>query len=63
MHAHTHTIDRLPPGVASTAIHEVDHIFDAVTVSVVQRVVGMQGVALKTLIGLLLRLKTCWFYK
>lgn len=35
------------------AVHEVDDVFDAVTVSVALYVVGMPGVTLKTLIGLL----------
>lgn len=50
MHTHTHTIDRLPPGVVSTAVHEVDHVFDAVAVSVAVLVITMLGVALKTLV-------------
>lgn len=44
------TVDRLPPGVASISVHEVDHVFDAMAVSVAIWVVAMLGVTLKTLV-------------
>lgn len=62
-HTHTHTMDRLPPGVDSVAVCEVDHIFNAVAVRVYVRVVGMLGVALKTLLWLLRKQKKVFFLK
>lgn len=47
---HKPTVDRLPPGVVSIAVHEVDHVFDAVAVSVAVWVVAMLGVTLETLV-------------
>ena len=47
---HSPTIHRLPPVVVSVAVHEVDHIFDAMAVSVVVWVIGMLGITLKTLV-------------
>lgn len=43
------TVDRLPPGVVSIAVHEVDDVFDAVAVSVVM-VVTMLGVTFETFV-------------
>lgn len=60
---HTPTMDRLPPGVDSVAVCEVDHIFNAVAVRVYVRVVGMLGVALKTLLWLLRKQKKVFFLK
>lgn len=50
-----HTIDRLPPGVVSISVHEVDDIFNAMAVPVVVRVVAVLGVTLKTLVRFLWR--------
>lgn len=55
-----HTVGRLPPGLVSTAVHQVDHVLDAVAGSLGARLEGLLGVTLEALVRLLPEQNTRW---